>query len=114
MDEHLIEWLKEPIADCSYCEDPIRRDDQRGNVGGRLVHLRCAPPSELSPGHRDALLHLELVKVARDKFNMTPSELEKIAPNRLRPEWPRTVIPTEVLLAWAREEPIPTDQGEGR
>jgi hypothetical protein len=54
----VIRMLSEAVADCPYCDDAVRRCDSRGLVRDRLVHLRCAPPRDLSPGQRDALEHV--------------------------------------------------------
>ena len=54
----VVAMFSEVVADCSYCDDPVRRCDSRGLVRRRLVHLRCAPPQHLSDGQRDALRHM--------------------------------------------------------
>ena len=39
-------WLEEP--DCGGCGRPVRRDDRRGIVDGRLGHLDCVPRCDLT------------------------------------------------------------------
>jgi hypothetical protein len=49
----VIRMLSEVVADCDWCDGPVRRCDSRGHVRDQLVHLRCAPRSELTPGQRE-------------------------------------------------------------
>jgi hypothetical protein len=53
----VIRMLSEAVAACPHCDEAVRRCDARGLVRNRLVHLRCAPRHDLTPGQRDALEH---------------------------------------------------------
>jgi hypothetical protein len=55
----VIRMLSEVVADCDWCDGPIRRCDSRGFVRDRLVHLRCPPPHHLAAVQRDALADRE-------------------------------------------------------
>jgi hypothetical protein len=51
----VIRMLSEVVSDCDWCEAPVRRCDSRGLVRDRIVHLRCAPRDQLSPGQREVV-----------------------------------------------------------
>jgi hypothetical protein len=51
----VIRMLSEVVADCHYCDGPVRRCDSRGAIRHRLVHLRCAPRTDLTPGQREVV-----------------------------------------------------------
>jgi hypothetical protein len=51
----VIRMLSEVVSDCHHCDGPVRRSDSRGIVRDRLVHLRCAPHTELTPGQREVV-----------------------------------------------------------
>ena len=53
----VVAMFPEVVADCGYCNDPVRRCDSRGLVRRRLVHRRCVSAQDLTAGQRDALEH---------------------------------------------------------